>query len=133
MIFALKHPTVQEGVDKEDFVRLLNHSTELIKDVKKFSTSIALVVIKVDNSFTKVQNSYASDDENDVFVKDAVAIDIIETFLKNLKIDLGQKLVETSSKEYLQNSIDLINIFLTKKNDKFPRISLFQRPDEPGP
>ncbi|MCX4084124.1 hypothetical protein N7281_04580 [Rickettsia hoogstraalii] len=41
MIFVVSYPSVRKGVDRQDFMKLVRHITDLVKDIDKFQNSIA--------------------------------------------------------------------------------------------
>ncbi|GIX93758.1 uncharacterized protein CDAR_606301 [Caerostris darwini] len=51
LVFIISHPSLRKGVDRQDFMKLVKHATDLVKDIDKFKNSIAIVASKVDNQY----------------------------------------------------------------------------------
>ncbi|GFS38774.1 uncharacterized protein NPIL_616951 [Nephila pilipes] len=130
MIFVISHPSVRKGVDRQDFMKLLRHATDLIKDIDKFKNSIALVATKVDNQYIKQGKNF-------VLVADSKIIEAIADFLQEVRqyLEQTQKDLITSQKEqkFYDNAIKFINALLVKDDDRITKIGIFRRPEEPGP
>ncbi|XP_069673891.1 uncharacterized protein [Periplaneta americana] len=119
IILTVNYSSVRIGVDRQDFMTLIKHVTQFIRNVTKFRDGIALVVTKVDNTTLRKGNAYT-------LVPDDVVINGIATFL----IEFKQHIKDTNG---CQNAIALIDTLLLKENGKYVRIALFRRPDEAGP
>ncbi|KAG4066107.1 hypothetical protein HA402_010309 [Bradysia odoriphaga] len=108
---------------RDDFDNLLSRATQLMRNVSRFENSISLVVTKAP-SFKMRGRHY---------------IDIYEDNIKNLTVHFmidHRSLLETKGAS--RSKIQLIESVLgrstpTNNNDYYPKISIFWRPDEPGP
>lgn len=132
IIFIVSYPSVKTGVDRNDFMKLLRHNIEFLKDIDKFSSSIALVVTKVDNDQVKIGRGKNARYE---LVSDDDIINGIAGFLNEIKRECEIKLNTTSrnrNTEFYKKTIKILNIFLFKNNEKYPKIGIFRRPDESG-
>ncbi|CAL1269492.1 unnamed protein product [Larinioides sclopetarius] len=78
MVFVISHSSVRKGVDRQDFMKLVKHVTDLVKDIEKFRNSIAIVATKVDNAYKK----------GGILVEDENVIEAIADFLKEPKQNL---------------------------------------------
>lgn len=78
IIMTVGYPSVREGVDRQDIMKLMKHTTEFIKNIEKFQNSIALMVTKVDNNgyYNKKLNKF-------IFTSDEKIIGNIALFLKH--------------------------------------------------
>ncbi|GBN01100.1 hypothetical protein AVEN_198811-1 [Araneus ventricosus] len=130
MIFTVSYPSVRKGVDRQDFMKLLRHVTDLIRDIDKFESSFAMIVTKVDNQYIRKGNSF-------VLVEDAKVLDAIVDFLLEVQCYLDERtdLPEISDKErkLLENSSRFISKLLIKDSKQYSRIGIFRRPDQAGP
>ncbi|GFS38772.1 uncharacterized protein NPIL_616941 [Nephila pilipes] len=130
MVFVISHPFVRKGVDRQEFMKLLRHATELIKDIDKFRNSITLVVTKVDAKYIKQGRNF-------VLVADDKVIEAIADFLQEAKQYLEQTKANSNSSEkeqqFYNNAINFINALLVKADDSATKIGIFRRPEEPGP
>src|SRR5277367_653677 len=86
MVFVVSYPSVRKGVDRLDFMKLLRHSTDFIRDVDKFKTSIAMVVSKVENRNVKIGKNYSLVSDENVIVG-------IAGFLQDVRQGLAERLV----------------------------------------
>lgn len=130
IILIINHPSVKKGIDRQDFIRLLRHMTDLVKDGNKFRNSTAIVATKVDNHYVKRESSY-------VLVEEDKIIEGIADFLQEVNKDL-EKLtkhleISENEKRFIDNAIKFIDALLVKDGDHFTKIGIFRRPDEPGP
>jgi energy-coupling factor transporter ATP-binding protein EcfA2 len=130
IVFVISYSSVSKGNDRHSFMHLLRHATDLIKDIEKFSKSIALVVTKVENRFVTSKGVMS-------LVDDVKIIEGIGKFIEAAKpeIESRKSAADVSSKtlKFLENALKLCDIFVTKKNDQFTRIEIFRRPIESGP
>ncbi|GBO10552.1 hypothetical protein AVEN_71486-1 [Araneus ventricosus] len=130
MVFTISHPSVRKGVDRQDFMKLMRHATDLVRDIKKFKKSIAIVATKVDNQYIK-------QDKNFILVEDDKVTAAIAHFLEEAKLYLedNSKLPNVSKKEnrFYENAIKFVEVLLEKEGEKYTRIGIFRRPDMPGP
>ncbi|GFY45512.1 uncharacterized protein TNIN_165371 [Trichonephila inaurata madagascariensis] len=109
LVFLASHPSVRKGVDRLDFMKLMKHATDLVKDVAKFRNSIALVATKVDNQYVRQDKSF-------VLVESEKVIEAIADFLREVEKDLnGMK----EGKEHVQRIIHEKLQFTKKDNDDF--------------
>ncbi|GBN84786.1 hypothetical protein AVEN_6331-1 [Araneus ventricosus] len=130
MVFTINHSSVRKGVDRQDFMKLLRHVTDLVKDIDKFKDSIAMVATKVDNQYRKQGNDI-------VLVGDDIVIAAIAGFLQEAKqyLEDNSKRPNVSEKEnrFYENAIKFVEVLLEKEGEKYTRIGIFRRPDMPGP
>ncbi|XP_049822727.1 uncharacterized protein LOC126265406 [Aethina tumida] len=125
LVFVINYSSVRIGVDRRDFMLLVDHATTLIKDVTKFQNSVALVVSKVDNTIVKKGKIYE-------LVSDEKIIETVVNFLRNVKLDCENYIRNNSTKDIYVKAIQFIDLFLIKNEHEFINIGLFRRPDEPG-
>ncbi|GBN91149.1 hypothetical protein AVEN_186955-1, partial [Araneus ventricosus] len=130
MVFTISHPSVRKGVDRQDFMKLMRHATDLVKDIEKFKHSIAMVATKVDNQYIKQGKNF-------VLVDDDKVISAIANFLQEVKQYLedsskGPNLSE-EEKRFYENAIKFVDVLLEKDGEEYSKIGIFRRPDEPGP
>ncbi|GBM60945.1 hypothetical protein AVEN_192397-1 [Araneus ventricosus] len=130
MVFIISHPSIRKGVDRQDFMKLVRHVTDLVKDIEKFKHSIAIVATKVDNQYIKKGKNF-------ILVEDDKVIAAIAQFLQEAKqyLEDNLKSPNLSEKEnkFYENAIKFVEVLLEKKGEKYPKIGLFRRPDQPGP
>ncbi|GFQ91982.1 uncharacterized protein TNCT_143661 [Trichonephila clavata] len=130
MIFVISHPSLRKGVDRQDFMKLLRHATDLVKDIDKFKNSIAIIATKVDNQYVK-------QGRNLVLVDDDKVIATIADFLQEVKQYLEQSMADPNTSEgerkFYDNAIKFIKAMLGKDGERAAKIGIFRRPDEPGP
>ncbi|XP_018011522.1 uncharacterized protein LOC108668780 [Hyalella azteca] len=130
LVFVVSYPSVRKGVDRQDFMKLLRHATDLINDIDKFRHSIAIMVTKVDNMLIKVGSDYS-------LVPDEVVIGTIGDFLEEVKQGLVERLggvsVHDERKKFYVQALKFVNTLLIKDGEQFLRIGMFRRPDGPGP
>ncbi|GFY49028.1 uncharacterized protein TNIN_391941 [Trichonephila inaurata madagascariensis] len=130
MIFVISHPSLRKGVDRQDFMKLLRHATDLVRDIDKFKDSIAIIATKVDNQYVKQGKNF-------VLVDDDKVIATIADFLQEVKQYLEQTMIDSSTSEgeqkFYDNAIKFINAMLGKDGESAAKIGIFRRPDEPGP
>ncbi|GIY00530.1 uncharacterized protein CEXT_769441 [Caerostris extrusa] len=130
LVFVISYPSVRKGVDRQDFTNLLRHVSDLVKDIDKFKTSIALVATKVDNRYVKRGKSL-------VLVDDGKVIEGIAGFLQEAREYLVEtsKNPQVSSKEtkFYEKAMKFVDVLLIKKDIRYSKIGIFRRPDEPGP
>ncbi|XKL65628.1 hypothetical protein PGB90_009048 [Kerria lacca] len=123
ILLVINHSSLRIGVDRKDFINLIQHTVTLLKNIKKFENSIALVVTKVDNCYKKI-------DENIYLVPDSSIIEYISEFLRTTNEDFAA----VAEGEMLQQANYLIDILLTNTSTGgYKRIGLIRRPDEVGP
>ncbi|XP_054718972.1 uncharacterized protein LOC129228321 [Uloborus diversus] len=130
LIFIVNYSSVRKGVDRQDLMKLLRHTTDLVKDVDKFGRSIAVVVSKVDNQYVRIGTSFS-------FIGDSKIISAIADFLSEVKHDMeeSKKVPNLSDNEqkFYSSAIKFIDILLKKEGGYHTKIGIFRRPDEPGP
>ncbi|GFT70513.1 uncharacterized protein NPIL_152991 [Nephila pilipes] len=127
IIFLVSYPSVRKGVDRLDFMKLVRHATDLVKDIDKFRNSISLVVTKVDNQFVKQGKTFN-------LVGSDKVIEAIADFLREVEQDLDRmKLDPAKDRIFLERAIKFVSVLLERDGDRYSRIGIFRRPDEPGP
>ncbi|GBN84605.1 hypothetical protein AVEN_232252-1 [Araneus ventricosus] len=130
MVFTISHPSVRKGVDRQDFMKLVRHVTDLVKDIEKFKNSIAVVATKVDNQYIKQGKNF-------ILVEDDKVIAAIADFLQEAKqyLEDSSKRGNLSEKKnrFYENAIKFVEVLLEKEGENYPKIGIFRRPDEPGP
>lgn len=99
IILIVGYPSVRRGVDRLDFMRLLKHVTELIKNMKNFENSIAIAITKVDNQYVKRWKTLVPDEK---------IIQAIGKFMR-AKEEMEHKLrisdISTENKIFYKNAI----------------------------
>ncbi|GFU18336.1 uncharacterized protein TNCV_1980241 [Trichonephila clavipes] len=127
LVFLANHPSVRKGVDRLDFMKLMKHATDLVKDVDKFRNSIALVATKVDNQYVRQDKSF-------VLVDSEKVIEAIADFLREVEQDLNRmKVTATKDQTFYEKVIKFVSVLVEKVDGHYSRIGIFRRPDEPGP
>ncbi|GBN24043.1 hypothetical protein AVEN_265363-1 [Araneus ventricosus] len=130
MVFTISHPSVRKGVDRQDFMKLLRHVMDFVKDIEKFKNSIALVATKVDNQYMKQGKNF-------ILVEDDKVIAAIADFLQEAKqyLEDNSKRANLSEKEkrFYENAIKFVDVLLEQESEQYSKIGIFRRPDEPGP
>lgn len=112
LVIAVNYPSVRVGVDRSDFVTLVKHVTDLVKNVARYKDGISMIATKVDN------DGYA----------DSVHIARIVAFLE----EYNQTLTEETT--FNINARAFVSALLTTNGeDEYPRLGLFRRPKESGP
>lgn len=105
---------------RNDFDKLLIHTTQLIKNVKRFENSVSLVVTKVPSFKIRGRRYFDITDES--------VEHVIAQFMRDHRAVLQAK----GPNE--QNKIQLIDSLLKQSNDgDYERISIFWRPNDVGP
>ncbi|KAF7989470.1 hypothetical protein HCN44_008144 [Aphidius gifuensis] len=111
-VFMVNYSSVQSGYDRTDFMRLLKHATNMIKNITKYQDSIAIVATKVDNN----------ESNNEV-------ITTITAFLEEVKQELIKK------PDLNNNMIQFINALLTTNETEdqiYTKIGFFKKPNKAG-
>ncbi|MEW9824903.1 MAG: hypothetical protein AB2992_07200 (plasmid) [Candidatus Symbiodolus clandestinus] len=130
IVLVVGYPAVRKGVERQDFIQLMRHATDLIKNIRKFQNSIAIAITKVDNQTVKRGKVFS-------LVPDEKIIETIAGFLQEVKQGLEDKLkitdIANEEKIFCSNAIKLVNVLRTKNNKNYTRIGIFRRPDELGP
>ncbi|XP_018020421.2 uncharacterized protein LOC108676795, partial [Hyalella azteca] len=131
LIFVVNHSSVEKGVDRQDFLKLIRHATDFIQDIDRYRRSIAIMVTKVDNIYNKVGRN------NFHLVSDGDVIKAIGSFLEEVQQELVERLggvgVPDEQKIFYTQALKFVNTLLIKDGEQFLRIGIFRRPDEPGP
>lgn len=130
MIFLTSYYSVQKGVDRTIFPGLLKNIDDLVKDLDKYSNSMALVVTKVDNTPVRVRGKWVLKSDNVVIQEIA---DYLLELTEDYQKDMQRPDINDKRRSFCANAIKIVKIFLTKENGQFSRIKLFRRPDEAGP
>lgn len=119
VVLLAPHESVTIGHDRHDFDHALDHVATLLKDIRLFVDSVALVITKVPPYHMHGQIATELTDE---VVKNSTA-----SFLIGHRIVL----VKNGAQE---KKIQLIDAILRQKTgEDYPRISIFWRPPESGP
>ncbi|GIY40693.1 uncharacterized protein CDAR_183201 [Caerostris darwini] len=130
MVFTISYPSVRKGVDRKNFMELVRHATDLVKDMDKFKNSIAIIATKVDNHYVKQGKTF-------VLVEDHKVIKSIGDFLLEVKNYMAEteKLsnVPIKQRRFNESAVKFLEMLLEKDNDHYTKIGIFRRPDEPGP
>ncbi|CAH1406501.1 unnamed protein product [Nezara viridula] len=126
MVFVVSHHSVTRGADRQDFILMLQHATDFIKQMDKFKNSIALVVTKIENRY--IGNKLVSDEK---------VINTIGHYLEQAKRDIDEhpEMVNTAGKssDSKEKVLSLLDIFLSKgENGQYTRIGIFRKPNEAG-
>lgn len=116
LVFTVNHSSVRDGNDRNDFMELLKHATNLIKDIKKFNNSIMLVV-------TKVEELAGTDNE---------IISSIANFLEGVKTDLEENSFSSFGENFCTKAMEFIDAILTNTQLHFHKIGIFKRPKDVG-
>lgn len=125
IVFTISYPSLKKGVDRTDFMKLLRHGQEFIKDLHKFNNSIVLIA-------TKVNNDYVRRNKDFILVSDDKIIDNIGKYIEEVREALLQRF-QADNDPVVLNYLKLTDIFLSKDNGGgYNRIGLFRRPDQPG-
>lgn len=129
-VFTINYQSLRSGSGQEDFLTLVGHSIELIKDVSKFKNSISIIATKVDNQYFKNGEKFE-------LVSDSIIKKSIGNFLETIKKDMMEKseasVASIIDKEFYKNAIQFIEALLVKNGDDYLNIGLFRRPDNTGP
>ncbi|XP_016840146.1 uncharacterized protein LOC107980959 [Nasonia vitripennis] len=128
LVFTTNYPSVREGVDRQALLTLVKNAVEMIKYVKKFDNSIALIVTKVDNIYDTEENENGG--ITATLRPDESIVESIANFLKQFKDYLQS---QTSGKG-LDNSkaVEFVDALLHQKDGKYTNIGLFRRPNKAG-
>ncbi|CAL1264629.1 unnamed protein product [Larinioides sclopetarius] len=128
LIFVINYPSMRKGVDRYNFMNLVKHAADFIRNFEKFRNSTAIVVTKVDNLYVKQGNSFHLVDNDKI-------IAAVANFLIEIRQDLEGKLRDGFAKEkhFYEAAVKFISILLTKDEEQYARIGIFRRPDQPGP
>lgn len=129
IVLITSYPSVRKGVNRTDFLQLLEHVTVLLKDIDKYVDSIALVTTKVDNAFVMCKGVPE-------LIPDYAIIENIADFVLEVRESLEQIYISEpkrlEDKAFYKNAIKLLNALLTKKDSHYSRLGIFRRPNEPG-
>ncbi|GIY70363.1 uncharacterized protein CEXT_753861 [Caerostris extrusa] len=117
----LSYPSVRKGVDRKNFMELVRHATDLVKDMGKFKNSIAVIATKVDNHYVKHGKTF-------VLVEDDKVIESISDFLLEV-------LLEKDNDHYTKIGIfrrpdepgSLSNITLLQQGKKFVENIVYEK------
>lgn len=109
---------------RDEFLSVAQQAINLMKNMDKYRNSIALVVTKVQNSYTNNHGQYD-------FISDQVVIDTTANFLINVKSSLkSSSLYNQHVKEKI---IGFIDILLEKKDKDYIKIGMSRVQDHPTP
>lgn len=122
ILFVISHHSVKMGEDRHSFSELVRNVVDLISDMDKLSDSIAIVVTKVNNAYRGRH-----------LVSDEVTIKGIAHFLREYKKALEDDRLPGTKNSKLEKSIKFVEILLTFKENHYPKIGIFRRPDDIGP
>lgn len=135
IVLVASYPSLRKGVNRNDFLQLLEHTTILIKNIEKYVDGIALVATKVDNAF---------DFENEVpvLIRDGTIIENIAQFLLEVKDSLkimqqGDQIYtsefkRTEDKVFFEHANTLLDSLLQKNGTDYTKLGIFRRPNKPG-
>jgi hypothetical protein len=122
VVLVVNYSSVRKGVDRTEFVSLLEHFNEFLSNVPKYGKSIGMVVTKVENQYYKTRGGMQ-------ITSDKVVLKQIANFLEEIRRELSKE----PANERLSNKISLIDQLLVQNDEgEFTRIGLFRRPDEAG-
>lgn len=114
IVFVVNYNSVRMGTAQDDFMRLVQHAIEFVKDVNKFKGSLSIVASKVENSYVKVGNDLQ-------LVSDQVVVKSIVNFLEESKQGM-----EPKQKQFVE-------ALQVKNGNDYAKIGIFRRPDKAGP
>jgi GTP-binding protein EngB required for normal cell division len=123
IIVVCSHYAVQKGVDRSALTKLLEHLAVFLKNIANYESSIGLIVSKVESRYIE------SPIEKYNLVSDDAVINQVGVFLKEVKQDLNNR----KKNKIREAQLELLDVLITKKNGKFSKIALFQRPLREGP
>ncbi|XP_018014844.2 uncharacterized protein LOC108671781, partial [Hyalella azteca] len=129
LIFVVNHSSVRSGVDRQDFLKLLNHVTDFITDIDKYRRSIALMVTKIDPNYGKVNGILTS--ESDDLVIRAIG-HFLDEVKKWLKEQLADAWVPGKEKPFYEQAMKFVDTLLIMDGDHYSRIGMFRRPNMLG-
>jgi GTP-binding protein EngB required for normal cell division len=117
IIVVCSHYAVQKGVDRKALTELLEHLAGFLKNISNYESSIGLIVSKVEYPIEKYNS-----------VSDDAVINQVGVFLKEVK----QELINRKKNKIEEGQLELLDVLATKKNGKFSKIAVFQRPQREG-
>lgn len=115
-LYTVPQSTIQ--TNQQEFMKLLQYATELIRDVQKYRDGIALAVTKV-----------AKNED------DATNIESIANTLREIKTELMIKIPETvadEQKSAIERKIQFIDTLLEKNENGYTKIGVVRHPDKVG-
>lgn len=126
IVFVINYLSVKTGTDQENFLKLIRHSRELLKDVNKFKESISIVASKVENQYVK---------DGDQLVSDSTIKKSIADYLSEIKKGLEKKMKVNSEldQKFCEDGIKFIDALLFKNGEDYAKIGLFRKPNRAGP
>lgn len=120
LVFVVEHSSLKSVDGSFEFLELLRHISEFVKDISKYKESMLLVVTKVENTLKEGK-----------LVEDETVIESITSFLREFRNDLIEKKVvahkDVKLKLQFDRSMKLVDIFLTAG-----KITLFRAPSKSG-
>lgn len=129
VVLVVNFPSVQVGMDRNDFVDVLHHTASTIRNVAKYADSLLLVVTKVPSEAVHREGQY-------VVLSDADVRRKIAAFLEHVKRELGRRPDELTSQEpqFREDATKILSVLLQRDGEgDYPRIGLLRRPDASGP
>lgn len=132
LVFTISYSSVKNGAgDRNDFMELVKHAINLVKNVDKYQNSIALVVTKVENKYTKKGGQL-------IPVGDKSLIAGIAKFLQQVKTGLtteyGDKTISNEDRALIGKKLKFVDTLLEMDNrDEYTRIQILRLADEAGP
>lgn len=125
IFLVVSYSSVQKGMIRDGFTSLLEHAAHLMKNVDKYSKSIALIVTKVENNYKQGTVDVVSDE---------IVIRNIARFIREARDNFTKQLNDPSkNSEIVKNQLKICNILLDNTDEKYNRIGLFRRPNQSGP
>ncbi|CAL1279885.1 unnamed protein product [Larinioides sclopetarius] len=125
ILFLINYPSLRKGLDRANFMKLMKHATELIKNVEKFENSVALIATKVDNRYRN---------GGTIFVDDNTVIAGIADFLEEVKNELAVQITNSAleKRRFYEVAIKLTSYFLKKDGEGYSNIGIFRRLEQSG-
>lgn len=123
-IFAHTYPLIRNDYDwhYRNFLSLIQYATQLIQNVARYRSAIALVVTNVPNYYTTVKGiKILQNDDTD-------ATEEISSFLRQIQNDLiramsGSKIEE---KQVIERQVEFIDTLLEEEHDEYVRIGVLR-------
>ncbi|XP_055298570.1 uncharacterized protein LOC129566553 [Sitodiplosis mosellana] len=131
LVFAISYSSVKNGAgDRNDFMELVKHAINLVKNVDKYQNAIALVVTKVENRYTKKGGKL-------IPIGDKTLIAGIGQFLQQVKTGLmteyGDKSISNEERALLGKKFKFVDTLLEMNSrDEYTRIGILRLADEAG-
>lgn len=121
LVIVVNHNSLKVGGSNQDFMSLIRHVSNFVKDIPKYKDSIVLVATKVENSYRKGK-----------LLDDKALLASVNFFLNEFKDVLEEKKVisehDEGKKIGIERLIELVDIFLTPG-----KVALSRTPEDEGP